>query len=94
MADPSIQAVVMTVEKNLPILIQAVQTQGPMFATAATNLVNIGGAVATDIASESGQAIACAGVAAKAAASANVSVGVSVMASASVSGSAGGPSGS
>lgn len=88
-ASAGITAVVSTVQKNFPVLIQAAQTQGPIFATAAENLVKIGGSVAGDITSQSGQAIACAAVAAKAAATASVSVSVSVKASASVSGSAG-----
>jgi hypothetical protein len=88
-ASASVQAVVTTVQKNLPILVQAVQTQGPIFVAAAKNLVSIGGSVASDITSQTGQAIACAAVAAKASVTASASVSVSVQASASVTTSAG-----
>jgi hypothetical protein len=89
-ASASVTAVVATVEKNLPILIQAAKIQGPMLVDAAGKLTTEASAVVSDIGSQSGKALACATVAGKAAVTASASVSVSVMASASVSGSASG----
>jgi hypothetical protein len=86
-----VQTLVTTLSKNLPPIISAVQTQGPLAAQATANLATTGAAVVGDIGSASGKALACAEAAVSAAASASVSINVTVMASASVSGSCGGP---
>jgi hypothetical protein len=90
-ASASVQALVTTLSTNLPPIITAVQTQGPLALQATANLAATGKSVAEDLGSVGGKAIACSGVALSAAASATVSINVSVQASASVSASAGGP---
>jgi hypothetical protein len=90
-ASANVQTLVTTLSKNLPPIISAVQTQGPLAAQATANLATTGAAVVGDIGSASGKALACAEAAVSAAASASVSINVTVMASASVSGSCGGP---
>jgi len=86
-----IPKLVATVQKNLPAIVAAVQTQGPLALQAAGHVVTTGQAVVSNVGSLSGKALACATAAAKASATASVSVNVSVSASASVSGSCGGP---
>lgn len=90
-ATSDVQALVATVEKNLPALVQAVSTQGPIAVKAAGHVASTAVAVGQTLTSLSGKALACAGAAVQASASASVSINVSVMASASVSGSCGGP---
>jgi hypothetical protein len=85
-------AVITTLQKNLPALIQALVTQGKLAVEAAGNVVSTGQAVVSGIGSAGGKALACATVAAQGSVTASASVNVSVSASASVSGKAGGPS--
>lgn len=89
-----VQAVVDTVKKNMPAIIQLVQTQGKLVLDAANQVVTTGKVVADQVTSLGGKAIACAGKAVQADADASASLNVSVQASASVSGSCGGPTGS
>jgi hypothetical protein len=91
MATGDIPKLVATLQKNLPAIIQAVQTQGVLAGKAAAHVATSGSAVVANITSAGGKALACAEAAVSASAKASVSVQVSVMASASVSGSAGGP---
>jgi len=78
-------------QTNMPPLIAALQTQGPLVVTGLGQLATTGEAIAQNTGSLTGQAIACAATATSAAANASVSVNITVMASASVSTSAGGP---
>jgi len=90
-ATGDIPKLVTTLQKNLPAIIQAVQTQGQLAIKAAGHVVASGSVVVQNLGSVGGKALACATAAVQASASASVSVNVSVQASASVSGSAGGP---
>lgn len=90
-ASSSLSALQMTLATNMPPLIEAVQTQGPLALSAANNLVSTGANFVGTLGSQSGTALACATAAAEASANATASVKVSVMASVSVSASAGGP---
>lgn len=90
-ATGDIPKLVATLEKNLPAIIEAVQTQGQLAIKAAGHVVASGSVVAQNLGSVGGKALACATAAVQASAQASVSVNVSVKASASVSGSAGGP---
>jgi hypothetical protein len=90
-ASSSLQKLAATLKTNLPAIISAVETQGPLAVQATASLATSGQAVINDAGNESAQALACARVAFNAATSATASINVSVMASASVSASAGGP---
>jgi hypothetical protein len=90
-ASASVQALAMTLATNLPPIISAVQTQGPLAAQAGASLATTGASVVADIGSASGKALACGDAAITAAASATVSINVTVTASASVSSSCGVP---
>jgi hypothetical protein len=90
-ATTDVQALITTVQKNLPTIVAAVQTQGALAVKAAGNVVTTGGAVVQSVGSLTGKAAICATTAATASLKASASVNVSVMASASVSGSCGGP---
>jgi hypothetical protein len=90
-ADAQVKALITTVGKNLPAIVAAIQTQGPIAGKAALHVASTGSAVAQSVATLGGKAVACTAAAIKASADASVSVNVSVMASASVSGSCGGP---
>jgi hypothetical protein len=90
-ASGSLQTLVTTLSKNLPAIISAVQTQGPLALQATANLATTGSSVVQDLGSASGKALACAEAAATAGVSATASITVTVQASASVSTSAGGP---
>jgi hypothetical protein len=79
------------VQANMPPLIAALQTQGPLVVSGLEQLGTTGEAIASNTGSLTGQAIACAEVATTAAANATVSVNITVQASASVSTSCGGP---
>jgi hypothetical protein len=86
-----LQALITTLQKNLPILAQVIQTQGPVAVSAGVNVVNTGSAFVQSITSVGGKALACAGTAFQAAQHAQASLTITVMVSASVSGSCGGP---
>ena len=88
-ATSDMQTLVTAVQANLPALLQAFQTQGQLAVDAAGQVISAGTAIAGEVTSLSGKAIACAGVAGQAAVSAQASINVSVSASASVSGSCG-----
>jgi hypothetical protein len=93
--DSSVSGSLMTlstlVQTNMPPLIAALQTQGPLVVTGLGQLGTTGAAIAQNAGMLTGKAIACAATATSAAANATVSVNVTVQASASVSTSAGGP---
>jgi hypothetical protein len=91
MVSGQLQALVTTLQTNLPAIISAVQTQGALAVTAAGHVKDTGSAVVSGLGSASGKALVCATAAAQASVKATASINVSVMASASVSGSAGGP---
>src|SRR5262249_48023980 len=61
-----LQAVITTVQKNLPPLILAVQSQGKLAVDAATSVVTSGAAVVSGLGNASGKALACAEAAASA----------------------------
>jgi hypothetical protein len=90
-ASTDIQKLIATLQTNLPILVQVIQTQGPLAVSAGAQVASTATAFASTLGSVTGKALACAGTAisktADASASLNVSVSVSVM----VSGSCGGP---
>jgi hypothetical protein len=87
-ASSDLMALVTTIQTNLPAIILAFKTQGPLAADGAQAVVTAAGQVGGELTSLTGKALACATVAVQATASASASVNVSVMASASVSGSA------
>jgi hypothetical protein len=87
----NLDKLVATLQKNMPLLANAFQTQGPLAVKAAGQVKDTGTAVVSSVGSLSGKAIACATTAASASAKASVSVNVSVSASASVSNSCHGP---
>jgi len=90
-ASASFTTLAMTLQANLPPILTAVQTQGPLVAQAGMTLSTTGQAVVDAAGSESAQALACARVAFTGATNASASINVTVQASASVSASAGGP---
>jgi hypothetical protein len=90
-ASADVTSLATTLKAHLPALLEIVSTQGPLLVQAGANLVTAGGAIAGNVATLSGKAFACAGVAASAAVTASASINVSVTASVSVSGSCGGP---
>ncbi len=91
-ATGDLQALVNTVKTNLPIIIQAIQTQGPIVLDASGKLVTAGGNVVAAVGTASGKALACATTAVSAAATAATSFHATVSVSVSVSASCGGPS--
>jgi hypothetical protein len=86
-----VQAVIDTVQKNLPAIVLLVNAQGTLALDAANNVVTTGKVVVNNLTKLGGKAFACAGAAAEADVSASASVNVSVSASSKVSGSCGGP---
>ena len=86
-----LQALVTTVQKNLPTIILMVQGQGTLASEAATDVVATGTAVVKNTSALNGKAVACAGVAAQASVTAEASLSVTVNASSSVSMSRGRP---
>ncbi|HLK40106.1 MAG TPA: hypothetical protein VKU41_25295 [Polyangiaceae bacterium] len=86
-----VQAVIDTVKKNLPPIVELVKAKGQLALDAANQVVTTGNIVAHDATNLGGKAVACAGAAVSADASAAASLNVSVNASASVSSSCGGP---
>jgi len=84
-ADADLVKLQASVEKNLPAIWLAAQTQGKLAVKAAGNVVATGAAAVSVAGSLGGKAIACAGASVSAAAKASASVNVSVQASASVS---------
>ncbi len=93
-ATGDITKLIATLQTNLPILLQAAETQGALAVKAAGHVATAGAAVVANITSTGGKALACASAAVSASAKASVSVNVSVSASASVGSSASGGSGS
>jgi hypothetical protein len=89
-----LQTLSMLLQTDMPPLIEALQTQGPLVINALAQMATTGAAIAKDAGSITGQAIACAAAATEAAGNASVSVNITVQASASVSTSCGGPSAS
>jgi modification target Cys-rich repeat protein len=85
------QALITTLQSNLPPILAAVQTQGPLALKAAGHVTATGSAVVQNVTTLGGKALACAEAAVTASATASLSISVSVMASAAVSGSCGGP---
>jgi hypothetical protein len=92
-ATGDLAALATTLQTNLPVILQVVQTQGPIAVDAAGHVATAGAAFAGSLTSASGKAFACAVTATTAATNASVSLNVSVMVSGSVSGSCGGPTG-
>jgi hypothetical protein len=90
-ATPDMMSLVATLKTNLPVILQAVQTQGPLAVKAGGHVASTGADLLAAAGSIGGKAAACITTAVPASAKASVSVSVSVMASASVSGSCGGP---
>ncbi len=86
-----VQALIDTVQKNMPAIVLLVNAQGALALDASSNVVTTGKVVVKNLTSLGGKAFACAGVAADADVSASASVNVSVSASSKVSGSCGGP---
>jgi hypothetical protein len=90
-ASPDITKLIATLKTNLPVLLEAVQTQGPLAVKAAGHVATAGANVVAKVGTLTGKALACASSAFTASTSASVSISVSVSASASVSSSCGGP---
>jgi hypothetical protein len=90
-ATADMKSLVATLQANLPAILAAVQTQGPLAVKAGGHVATTGAALVQSLGAVGGKAIACATTAVSAAANASVSLNVSVMVSASVSGSCGGP---
>jgi hypothetical protein len=86
-----VQAVIDTVQKNMPAIVLLVNAQGALALDACNNVVTTGKVVVKNLTSLGGKAFACAGAAADADVSASASVNVTVTASSQVSGSCGGP---
>jgi hypothetical protein len=89
-----VQAVINTVQKNLPPIILWAQTEEKIVVDAANQVVSTGKVVAENVTSLGGKAVACAATAATACGNASQSVNVSFMASVSVSQSCGAMTGS
>jgi hypothetical protein len=90
-ATADITKLIATLQTNLPAIVAAVQTQGPLAVKAVGHVFATGSAVVSSAGSIGGKALACATAAASASVKAQASISVSVSASASVSGAAGGP---
>jgi hypothetical protein len=89
---PDITKLIATLKTNLPAILAAVQTQGPLAVKAAGHVASAGANVVAKVWTLTGKALACASSAFTASTSASFSISVSVTASASVSSSCGGPS--
>jgi hypothetical protein len=90
-ASADVTALITTVQTNMPAIVEAVETEGPIAVKAAGRVATTGAAVVQSVTSLGGKAFACAGAALQASAKASASINVSVSVSASVSGSCGGP---
>jgi hypothetical protein len=90
-ASSDVQALITTLQNNLPTLVQVIQTQGPVAVSAGSNVVTTGGAFVQTIADVGGKALVCAGTALEAAVKAQTSLMVTVQVSVSVSASCNGP---
>jgi hypothetical protein len=90
-ASSNLQALITTVSTNMPAILSAITDQGDLAVKAAVQVGKTAAVVTNNLASLTGKAVACAGVALKGAVNASYSVQVTFTASASVSGSCGGP---
>jgi hypothetical protein len=90
-ATPDMVKLVATLEANMPVILQVVDTQGPIAADAAVNVGKAGLALGNAAGSIGGKGLVCAVTAASAAGTASASLNVSVMVSVSVSASCNAP---
>jgi len=89
-----LQALIGTVQKNMPAIILLVNTQAKLFVDATNEVTSTGTVVVDNVTSEGGKSLACAATAVSADVTASASIKVTVTASSNVSGSCGGPTSS